>query len=268
MDIRHEMIQPNYTIRKLRREWGIAHWHQRMELVYVIQGRCEITIGNTKRIYEPGDLAVIHSGEVHSVSDVEDSALYVCTFDSRMLQQFCSETKEVCHCITADMLADAGIQNVVLQCFEGIFCESNKDDAHNEILILADLFRLYGLLVQHFEQEPDGNTRNKAKLQQFQEALRYIEENYTDNITLQDVAQTINYNATYVSTLFGVYTGLNFKTYLDSFRVHKAVKMLKGSCCTIADISAQCGFSNIRTFNNVFRKVTGMTPSEFRNIDS
>ena len=268
MDVRHEMIQPNYTIRKLHREWGIAHWHQRVELVYVIQGRCEIAIGNNKRIYASGDLAVIHSGEVHSVSDVEDSALYICTFDSRMLHQFCSDTKEVCNCITADMLSNVGIQNEVLKCFEEMFHESNKEDDRSEILILAGIFRLYGLLTRHFEQEPVGITKSKAKLQQFQEALRYIEENYTDNITLQDVAQTINYNPTYVSTLFGVYTGLNFKTYLDSFRVHKAVKMLKGSCSTIADISAQCGFSNIRTFNNVFRKVTGMTPSEFRNTDS
>lgn len=267
MDIRQEMIQPNYTIRKLHREWGIAHWHQRVELVYVIQGRCEIAIGHTKRIYEPGDLAVIHSGEVHAVSDVEDSALYICTFDSRMLHQYCASTKEVCNCITANMLADAGIHKEILNCFEEMFQESNREDDRNEILILADILRMYGLLVRHFEQEPDTTIKNIAKLQQFQEALRYIEENYTDNITLQDVAQRINYNASYVSTLFVVYTGLNFKTYLDSFRVHQAVKMLKGSLCTIADISAQCGFSNIRTFNNVFRKVTGMTPSQFRNTD-
>lgn len=267
MHIHHEIIQHNYTIRKLHREWGFAHWHQRVELVYVLQGRCEIQIGNKKRIYAPGDLAVIHSGEVHSISDLEDSTLYICTFDSQILYHFCSDIKYICNYITADMLADVGIHKEILKCFEEMFQENNKEETWNNVLIQADILRLYGLLVRYFEWEPDEKPKNITKLQQFQETLRYIEENYTDNITLKDVAKTINYNPTYVSTLFVAYTGLNFKTYLDSFRVNQAVKLMKRNDLTIADISAQCGFANIRTFNNVFRKITGMTPSQLRKTN-
>ena len=267
MHIHYEIIQPNYTIKKLHKEWGFAHWHQRMELAYVVQGRCEIKIGNKTRIYAPGDLAVIHSGEVHAISDVEESIIYICTFDSQILYQFCSDVKYICNYISADMLAHAGIQEEILKCFEGMFQENSKQDDWSGILLLSNILRLYGLLVRHFEWEPDEQPKNIAKLQRFQETLHYIEENYADNITLEDVAKTINYNPTYVSTLFVAYTGLNFKSYLDSFRINQAVKLMKSNDMTIADISAQCGFANIRTFNNVFRKITGMTPSQLRKTN-
>ena len=74
----------------------------------------------------------------------------------------------------------------------------------------------------------------------------------------------MNYTPTYVSTLFVSCAGVNFKTYLDNFRVKKAADMLCSTQQTITDIASQCGYDNVRTFNNAFRRVTGQSPSQLR----
>ena len=79
------------------------------------------------------------------------------------------------------------------------------------------------------------------------------------------MAKIINYNPSYVSSLFVSYTVVNFKSYLDSFRINKAVELIKNTNATITDISAQCGYENIRTFNNTFKRVTQMTPTQMRD---
>lgn len=265
MRILHEPIQRNYTIRKLHKEWGFAHWHQRVEFVYVLDGVCEIKVGNTKNVCTAGDLIVIHCGEIHSIADVKDSTLYVCTFDPEMIQYIHKDMRFIRSYIPAEMLKEAGIADAVLQNLEDSYRENTMELVCNDVMVLSSIIRIYALLVRHFEITNDEKPQNPAKLRQFQEALLYIEENYSENITLSDVAKVINYNTSYVSSLFVAYTGLNFKTYLDSFRINKAVKLIKRTECTISDISSQCGFNNIRTFNNVFRKITGMTPMDVRN---
>ena len=58
-------------------------------------------------------------------------------------------------------------------------------------------------------------------------------------------------------------TGIDFVTYLNMVRVEKAAELLKGTSLKITDIALRCGFDNVRTFNRVFKEVTGTTPSAF-----
>lgn len=266
MRILHEPIQRSFTITKLHKEWGFAHWHQRVEFVYILEGVCEIKVGSAKKVCKAGDMVVVHCGEIHSIVDMQDSTMYVCTFDPELIHYHHEDMRFIRSYISAQMLKEAGIEGAVFQCLEDSYRENVNQQAWNDVMILSNIMRIYSLLVRYFERSEEEKPQNPAKLRQFQDALLYIEENYTENITLSDVARVINYNTSYVSSLFVAYTGLNFKTYLDSFRVNKAVKLIKRTERTISDISAQCGFANIRTFNNVFRRVTGMTPMQVRNV--
>mgnify|MGYP003312618570 CR=1 FL=1 len=135
----------------------------------------------------------------------------------------------------------------------------------NKIIIVTDILRLYSLLVRNFERERSFDSRSMTKFRHFQNVLSYITEHYNENISLGSIAQTINYHPSYVSTLFVTYTGINFKSYIDNFRIGKAVELLRSTDMTISAIATQCGFDNIRTFNNAFRRVTGTTPSIVRS---
>lgn len=267
LKIYHEPVKHKFSIHKKQKIIGngIDHWHQRTELVYVLSGECDIKIGKTTYTFYSGDLAVVHSGEIHSIFIAEECEMYICLFNPSILYNFQAEMKFIKGYIPAAELKQAGIDREVLQLFEEIDREKTDSGVWHESIIQSDIIRLYSILVRHFEQKAHAGGKNSSKFQYFQEALSYITENYSENIALKDIAQKINYNPTYVSTLFVTYTGVNFKTYLDSFRINLAVELIKNTDQTIADIASQCGYENVRTFNNTFKRITNLSPSQLRN---
>lgn len=268
MNIFHETIVHNYTIGHLHnRDKDGFHWHQRSELAYMLQGQCTITVGKEPHLCKPGDLIVVHSGEIHSFLTHGECDIYVCTFDPQLLYRFLPEIKFIQSYISAEALQKAGIAEEITALFGEIEQEQAKQDTCYDMIAQADIIRMYSLLVRHFERETLPDNKSLAKFSEFQAALQYITENYTENITLKSIADQLNYNPSYVSKLFVTYTGVNFKNYLDSFRVRHAIKLVKNTDMTVADIASNCGYNNIRTFNYAFKRISGTSPREMRKAN-
>ncbi|BCS80133.1 helix-turn-helix domain-containing protein [Anaerocellum diazotrophicum] len=96
-------------------------------------------------------------------------------------------------------------------------------------------------------------------------AIEFINQNYSNEITLSQISSTFNFNPYYFSKLFKKYTGVSFKTYLTKLRIQKACQLLKNTSKSIKEISFAVGFSDPNYFIKAFKKFTGMTPSAFRN---
>ena len=93
--------------------------------------------------------------------------------------------------------------------------------------------------------------------------LSYMDEHYADNITLEFAASRMNFSNSHFSKTFKKLMGINFVTYLNLVRVERAASQLRNTGKKITDVALSCGFNNIRTFNRVFKEITGYTPSEF-----
>lgn len=100
------------------------------------------------------------------------------------------------------------------------------------------------------------------------EAKRYIEENYSKKITLEDIAEIVDLNPVYFSVLFKKETGLNFSSYLVGMRMEKAKEMLKNTNETIAAISGILGYKDVRYFSRLFTKTVGVKPTVYRRLYS
>ena len=267
MDIKHENILPNYTLRHFYWHHNeFNHWHQRAEWVYILKGEWSFWVGKERKLCKPGDLVSIQSGEIHNFISLFDGDIFVCTFNPQILYDVQPETQFIKSFITAEELKSVGIDRDVLQLFQEIEKEKVAQDISGSLLVHSAILRLYGLLARHFPKDTPVDRKNLEKFLQFQKALRYIVENYSESISLADLSGILNYNASYISTLFVTYTGVNFKNYLDNFRIRQAVKLLSSTDLTIANIADSCGFSNIRTFNNAFRRIVGKSPSEYRKL--
>ncbi len=265
MNIQHENIVHGYTLTQTSALMGnYVHWHQRVEFLYILRGKYLVAIGEQQYVCEPGDFIVIHSGEIHNIFSLEKGELYICTFDPTILYGIQSEIRFIRSHISRKELKDAGLTEETEKFFQEFLTEKVSMRSGYEMLIQANIIRLYALLVRHFEKDTPTANKNLEKFRHFQKALEYISENYSENITLRNIAKELSYNPTYVSTLFVAYTGVNFKNYLDTFRIRQAVKLLKSTDLTVADIAASCGYGNIRTFNNVFKRIAGTSPSELR----
>ena len=97
------------------------------------------------------------------------------------------------------------------------------------------------------------------------EAKKYIDEHYKEDISLQDVAGVLGYSDVYFCKLFKQNFGKSFIVYLNELRISKAKEFLANPAINIKDISSEAGYRDANYFARVFKRMTGQTPSEYRN---
>lgn len=95
-------------------------------------------------------------------------------------------------------------------------------------------------------------------------AVRYIEKNFKNNITLKDVADYMNFSNTYFSKSFKKYVGVNFNKYITEIRIKEAKRLLEKTSISINDLAFDMGYNEPNYFCKVFKKMEGITPSEYR----
>ena len=96
------------------------------------------------------------------------------------------------------------------------------------------------------------------------EAIQYMNEHYSDECTLINVAAEVGLNPEYFSRLFKNETGCNFNNYLTGIRIKAAKQLLMDKELRIGDIAEMVGYQNIAYFSKIFKKYEGITPFEYR----
>lgn len=269
MGLYHEKTAKNFLI--TRKQYSISnsilkdrydHWHEKMEICMMLEGRCDFEISGRTYSASEGDIVVIKSGEIHSFNQIHgDCAVYICQFAPMFLYNLRVDIGNIHHHIKAKDMKELSIHQKICECFETLYNEKKMEQKCSELIIKSNIFYIYGLLLRYFEKKGGTYKKDISKSISIQRILEYISSNYTDNITLETVAEKFNYNPMYLSRMFRTRMGVNFKYYLDNIRISKAIELLLTTDMSITEISYACGYENIRTFNNVFKRVTGIVPT-------
>jgi len=121
---------------------------------------------------------------------------------------------------------------------------------------------LVGLLEKCIELRNDKADSGKSIICK---SKRYIAEHYCDSdLTLSGAAASVNISATYFSYLFRKETGETFSGYLTNYRIEKAKALLSCSTQRVVQIASSVGYNDYHYFAGIFKKMSGLTPSEFR----
>ncbi|MGN0167047.1 MAG: response regulator [Acetatifactor sp.] len=94
--------------------------------------------------------------------------------------------------------------------------------------------------------------------------IRYLQEHLSEEISLSILEEEFHLNAQYISQLFKNEIGVNFLSYLTNIRMEKAKKLLLSTSLSISEVSEQSGYGDYRVFTKIFKKVEGITPSQYR----
>ncbi len=141
-----------------------------------------------------------------------------------------------------------------------------SDDLFVQINNIKDLNNLRTWTLKHIEslinliEESKKNKINSV----ISAATKYIDENYNKDLALEDVAYKVGISSYYLSRLFKHELKKNFIDYITEQRINKAKELLKGTNMSIKEISYGVGFNNQTYFSKVFKKVTGLSPSEYK----
>jgi AraC-like DNA-binding protein len=105
---------------------------------------------------------------------------------------------------------------------------------------------------------------DRAEPVQIWKARKFIEEHSAEELSLRKVAKTANISANHLSEKFKQVTGVNFVDYIALTRFEKACSSLLNSNLRISEIAFAVGFQSLSQFNRVFKKLSGKSPTDFR----
>lgn len=245
----------------------LSHWHKEIELIYVRAGQAKICVTDHSFLAREGDLVICDSGDIHySDSYNMENVLEFVIFDSSVITGMYEPACFISPFVKKETLQKYGILEIVDELFVDLSRELKNRDKYYKEIITAQIRHVWYLLKRNI---PRGNankpslSRRMEQLNDFQQLLSYMEENFTEDISLADAAKKVGFSESHFCKTFKKMTGINFVTYLNMLRVEKAAERLKNTTDKVTDIALSCGFDNVRTFNRVFKEITGVTPSAF-----
>ena len=149
-------------------------------------------------------------------------------------------------------------------CHEKMF-EADKLPQNRDLIMNSIMYEYLFLLARKFPNNQFSVHEKKSDY--VEEALKYIEACYCDPITIQDIADHLNINRSYLHRLFKAFTGMSIQSYLLDYRIRQACILLKNTDLSIRTIAHSVSYMDALYFSRLFRQKKGMTPSEYRGME-
>ncbi|MFC3745327.1 helix-turn-helix domain-containing protein [Paenibacillus sp. GCM10012306] len=279
--IRHKTSQPLNIIISSLEEGYPAHWHKELEIVYILGEGMQIGIGGEIYTLRTRDILLINSCEVHqNFANPNGCAKIILQLDKLPFgvwgDLIFNQKILLPHlrpAITDDqnnswqVTLHGELERLILDIhreWEG------KSDGF-ELIITARMHDLMALLLRLVPREvysKEALAKRKIRLEQLDRlegVLNHIENHPGSEMTLKQAADISGYSIYHFTRLFKEATGVTFVDYINIFRANYAGQLLLGSDMSITEAAYRAGFNSIETFNRVFKKVNGCTPTLYRS---
>ena len=251
------------------------HWHPEIEITYVQKGTMCYKVNHMVYHLKEGDIVFNNSGALHSgtMENQKDCAYIPVTFDSRLIYGFFQSTvnsKYVDPVIQDSMLPAICIdqsepwhkpfREYLLRIID---LDEKKPDFY-ELDITICLQSMWRLLLEHITYEPQASRENSLEYDRIKKILSYIEENYQNKITLNDIAGHIHLCESECTRLFKRHMNSTLFAFLQEYRIERSLEFLQDDQ-PVSAVADKAGFSDPNYYSKVFAKIKGCSPREYRN---
>lgn len=231
-----------------------SHIHEYSEILYCQKGDCKISVNGKIIHLTDNEFVFIPPNYIHQYNCVGVDVICA-VFSNDFIPLFFKTIK-------GKRLA---INNFQADELEKVFIKLPETNKDNIVLINAYL----NLICNKVIEQGVFENASAAEGVLYQKIVSYVSDNFSESISLKGISKKFGYNEKYLSSALHSLTGIRFSDFVAMYRVEHAKELLaKHSEFSVAEIAMNCGFSAINTFNRQFRKITMMTPSEYRRIYS
>ncbi len=250
------------------------HWHTPLEIVMPTLNEYKTVCNDVTTNLRVGDILFIAPGTIHR--------FYAPRVGNRIILQ--ADLTDFINIRELDTFT-ALIQPALLITPEDAplihaqIVELMKDIAHEysanaqmmNISIYSKLFQIMVLIARNYSKTSDCFSGAKTGKQQeylmkFRSICDYINQNCTENLSLDTVADMAGFSKFHFSRLFKEFTNVSFYKYLNARRIACAERLLIDPKLNITEVAFRSGFNNISAFIRMFRIMKNCTPTEFRNM--
>ncbi|WP_058302497.1 AraC family transcriptional regulator [Gorillibacterium timonense] len=252
----------------------LAHWHNDLEFVTVIEGSLRMGINSESRLLSAGDIAVCGSGDIHYYESLDsDSLVLIVIFNPQMIGSpggWPTGIRLATPFFDEAVLSspeNEAFHRLVSRLLHELLDEAKHRTEQYEMIVTGLAYQLCGTILRFARCEPADLKRDKRRMMSMrvmQGVLDYLDSHYAEVITLEDAARQANMSLFHFSRFFKSITGMSFTSYLNNIRLNKAEELILSTNLSMLEIALESGFTNVRTFNRVFRQLRGRTPSDLR----
>ena len=241
------------------------HWHENFEICQLMDKSCSFLIDGQSFEAEAGDIIAINRRSVHRfIVDNNDVNIRIMQFPIKTILDLEANIVPIKPHITKKELSEIpNLENLVNICFEEITAEAPLEFDEKNPYLYSLINTLYFTLAKNFPSTANSAEMGASRL--FFKAVEYVNEHFCDeDITVESVAKHLYVSREKISGDFLKFAGVSLKNYISALRIKK-VNFLLDSGLDIGCAALKCGFNNLRTFNYTYKRVVGMTPTEYLN---
>lgn len=239
-------------------------YHREMEIQFIKSGKGFYFIKNRKYYFSKNTLFFIQPNHVHGF--IPDQKLSIEKGMAMFRFDFLKARGKDYH-FPEDFpnhlqLSDRDALEVEM-IFDNILSEKKNKEGSWQELIVLQIKRLILIAKRLQEKEPERDVENPV----IDWIVNYIEENFSEDLPLPEISEKAGYSQYYISRLFKKCTGIGIKQYILQRRILEAKLLLNENPeFTVDLVSRRVGFKEFSLFNRSFKKLTGITPSQYRKI--
>jgi len=237
-------------------------WHEEIEIKYILSGTAEFICGTEVLIATAGDIVVVNPCELHGMQTYGDDSvsyhLLMVSAELPLLQEGLTGTMPYFkHLIRGDfVLADYLGQ---------LYYEVTEKPVAYQLGALGILARIFSHLQRYHTIKAANITPESRRMTgRIKPALDHILRHYTENISIQELAERCAMSVYHFCRAFKAVTGNTAISYINQLRINKASALLSTSTLPVAEIAAAAGFSDVCYFSRCFKKQKGVSPAVFQ----
>lgn len=253
---RRAEIKDGYVIFKKQSPCTPFHYHDFYELEFISSGSAVVTINSEKYNLTKGDAYLLRPTDLHEFSAVGETQIYSISFmpervNAKIMDDF---TMKAGYLLTS-------LSNKDSQLFEGLLAKTTiltKQNRQKEV-VSAVLDILISTLLNYAESAKTLDYEDSIY-----EAIKYVNNNFTKDPTLDEVAKVAGFGVTYFCRKFKKVTGKTYTQYLSEIKIDFAARLIARSNTAITEICFISGFNSISQFIREFKRIMGISPSAYR----
>ena len=257
------------------------HCHAEMEFTVALKGSLECGLNEKRYRIGAGEGIFINSGVLHMyrvLGKCEDSESISIVFlpqflsggtENLIFRKFIEPVMEDARMRGEPLRRTGGWQEELLVCLRRIYCLSREDGWLTEMTLRNQLSQAWEIFIRNCAREQDAEEKTSREIvyeERARKILQFIQEHYSEDITVEDVAAQVHISRTECFRCFQKITGQSPKSYLNSYRIRQAMRQLETTDDSITAICFSCGFNNMSYFVKRFRESAGVSPGKYREL--
>lgn len=251
-------------IAKMKPRTSALHWHENLEIVRLIDQPRSFLIDGEMIHAQPGDILVIDEYTIHQFigGDTEAKMHILHMRTDCYINQPVPLMPILTHIPYTELEKLPEVENYLTMLFDVVEKEEPvRENVRENPCLYVAMLAIYYVLMRHFPA-PQGNKKGKQGRNEFYKITEYINQHYTEDITVNSLCDVMFMTRKKLTGIFSKFSGTNINNYINMLRIQKVNSLLdKG--INVTEAAFLSGFQSVRTFSAVYRKLMGITPSEY-----